>query len=150
MGSFSERNEFYGAFGQTNGIPTEFSIYNIGTESTTTVTAGTIAIFPPPDVAYPYAVWYLPSWTDLTVDTHVFNGLAGWDDWVVYACVFDLAMADNDMAATASMAQSGMQEADGRLIAGANHVQRSGPVRRIDVAGARRRDTYDSYMRRPR
>lgn len=143
-GSFLQRNEWFGPFGQNNGIPTEFDIFNVGTEATTAVTAGTIGIMPASDSAYAYAVWYLPSWTDLTTDTHVFNGLEGWEDWVVYNCVVDLAMADNDMANTFAIANTQRDAAEKRMVADANKVQRAGPIRRIDTAGMRQRDAVDS------
>ncbi len=138
--SFSERNEFVGTYGQTTGVPCSFYIFSVGVESTTSVTPGTIAIFPPPAAGYQYTLWYLPSWTDITTDAWVFDGVAGWDDWVSWDCVLKLAATDNDMAATAQLALQMKADAESRLMKGSDSMQRVGPIRRIDTSGMRNRD----------
>lgn len=146
---FLERNESYGIWGQQTGIPTGFMVTNIGVELTTGVTPGTIIIVPPPNGAYTYALWYLPAWTDITDDTFVFDGVAGWDDWVVYDVVLKLAMADNDMANTAAIASQMKGEAKDRLMTSVNSTQAVGPARRIDVAGMRSRNQHNTRFRWP-
>src|SRR5678809_101704 len=95
--SFTERNEYLGAYGQGLGIPEGFFAYNIGVEVGTAVTPGKVGILPAPIQAYSYNLWYLPSWTPITDDTYVFDGVEGWDDWVAWDCTLKVAAADNDM-----------------------------------------------------
>ena len=43
-----------------------------------------LAILPPPDRGYEFVVWYLPVLADLSADTDRFDGVAGWEDYVVW------------------------------------------------------------------
>jgi hypothetical protein len=43
-----------------------------------------VAIFPPSQSAYTYVVWYLPVFTDLSSDGDTFDGVAGWEDFIVW------------------------------------------------------------------
>lgn len=141
--SFNDRNEFY----QNNiltGIPQNFSIFNIGEEAGGTVGNGWIALLPAPNAVYPVNIYYLPSWTDLTNDAHVFDGLAGWDDWVAYDVVMKVAMKDNDMQACAQIAASQKAEAATRVLAACSSMQRVAPSYGRDTARQQRR----SQMRR--
>lgn len=147
--SFNERNDYIGLYGQGTGIPAGYFVYNIGVEATTTVTAGKVGILPAPAAAYAYTLWYLPSWTAITDDTYVFDGVEGWDDWVAWDCVMKLASADNDMQQTAQIAATEREKAEARLISGGSDFQQGGPVRRIDTAAMRRRNLIDVYARRP-
>jgi len=146
--SWKDRNLYRDVWGNGTGIPIGFSIYNIGTESTTTVTAGVIAILPAPDRAYTYSIWYVPKWTDLTTDTHVFDGVAGWENWVVWDCVVKLAAADNDMQNVAQIAMTERAAAQDRIAQAAAKLQRVAPVRRIDMAARDRGNTRMWGMRR--
>lgn len=146
---FSEATEFQSHFGGSLGIPLGFHIYNIGTESTTTVTAGKLAIFPGPIAAYAYTLWYLPIWVDLSDATHVFNGLDGWEDWVLQNAVCLIAERDNDMAATYQIAQNERAKAEARILNAAARLQRVGPHTRVDAARASRGNARAEYWRRP-
>src|SRR5690349_6718399 len=81
--SFNERNEF-GTDNLVTGTPHSFAVFNIGTESGASIGNGWIALLPAPNVVYPVTIYYLPAWTDITNDAHVFDGFAGWDDWVAW------------------------------------------------------------------
>lgn len=147
---FLERNEFFGVYGQAVGMPVGFYVFNIGTEVTTTVTPGTIGIFPAPDGAYQYTLWYIPSWTDITDDTYKFDGVAGWDEWVISDVVIKLASCDNDMAQTAQIEAGTLQPAaKERLLRSVNSLDSVGPARRIDVQGMRARNTRNTHTRWP-
>lgn len=138
---FSQRNEFQDIWnGPSTGLPRFFHIYNIGTEATTTVTQGTLALLPAPDAEYSYTLWYLPSWTDLTNTSHVFNGVAGWEEWVLWDVVLKICARDNDMQATAAIATQERGKAEQQILAAANHVQRAGPANRVDAASRGRRE----------
>ena len=147
--SWGDRNVFRDIYGGPTGRPIAFCPINIGTESTTTVTAGSIAIFPAPDSAYTYTIWYVPVWTDLTNDTHVFNGIAGHDDWAVWDAVIQLAVGDNDAQNVIQIAEVERGKAEEMLVSRVHSIQRVGPSRRRDVAGQSRR-SRQLYWRRPR
>ena len=53
-----------------------------------------IAILPAPDGAYAYVVWYLPVLADLSVDGDTFDGVAGWEDYIVWDVVQRLIVRD--------------------------------------------------------
>jgi hypothetical protein len=149
---FSERNAYQSRFGGSLGIPVACFIYNVGTESTTTVTAGTAALFPAPQQAYAYTLWYLPSWVDISsanAATYVFDGVAGWEDWVVQDVVCKVAERDNDMAQTYQIAQIERQRAEDRIIADCNRIHRIGPTTRVDASRRARLNGRGELLRRP-
>src|SRR5678815_1429047 len=67
-----------------------------------------VAVMPAPDQAYPYTVWYLPLLADLVDDADTFDGVAGWEDFIVwdvacrvinrdqYANAYGIAVAERD------------------------------------------------------
>lgn len=149
---FSERNEYQSRFGASLGIPEVCHIYNVGTESTTTVTVGKLAIFPAPIQAFAYTLWYLPVWVDIAdanSATYVFDGLDGWEDWVLQDAVCMIAERDNDMAATYQIAQLERAKAEDRIRTSAARIQRVGPTGRVDVARRQRIAARAEFFRRP-
>lgn len=147
--SFTERNEWRSVYGSQVGVPTACHIFNVGTESTTTVTAGTLMIAPAPDLAYAYTLWYLPSWTDVSTDANVFNGYAGWEEFVIWDVVLKLAARDNDMQNTAAIAQGERAAALEAMLKVANAVQRVGPATRVDASRRTRTNSRADIWRRP-
>lgn len=146
---FSERNEWRSVYGSLTGVPQCVHIFNIGTESTTTTVAGSLAIHPAPDQAYAYTLWYLPSWTDISTDTFVFDGVAGWEEFVVWDAVMSIAARDNDMQNCATIARAERDIALQRILKGANSVQRIGPGTRVDAARRMRSNGRADIWRRP-
>ena len=135
--SFNERNEYTSyslVSGSMVGTPVNFAIFNIGEESGASVGNGWIALLPAPDRVYPVTIYYLPAWTDITNDAHVFDGFEGWDDWVAYDVVLKCAMKDNDMAATAQIAAGMQEKAEARILAAAGKMQRVAPSHGRDTA----------------
>ncbi len=53
-----------------------------------------IAIMPSPQQAYPYTVWYLPVLDDLVQDSDTFDGVAGWEDYIVWDVVCRMITRD--------------------------------------------------------
>ena len=147
--SWKDRHVYRDRWGNGTGPPLGFSIYNIGVESTTTVTAGVIAILPAPDKAYTYSIWYVPKWTDLTDDTHVFDGVAGWENWVVWDCVIKIAAPDNDMQNCYRIAAGERERAENLIKGAASKLQKVSPVRRLDMATRERVPRARSFWRLP-
>lgn len=53
-----------------------------------------IAILPPPSGSYTYVVYYLPVLTDLSADGDTFDGIAGWEEFIVWAVVVRTIVRD--------------------------------------------------------
>jgi hypothetical protein len=134
--SFAERNDHQCGTTKT-GVPAGFHITNIGAESTTTVGSGTIILAPAPDQAYSYRLWYLPVWTDLSDDTHVFNTVGGGDRWVVLDTCVKVATRINDAKNQAQLFLSERERAMERIVKTIKRMNRAGPVRRRDSRGER-------------
>lgn len=146
--SFTERNEF-GTDNAVVGTPHSFAVFSIGAESGASVGNGWIALLPAPNVVYPVTIYYLPAWTDITNDAHVFDGFAGWDDWMAWDVVIKLASKDNDMAKTYAIAATERENARLRIVAAASAIQRVGPTGGVDTAAMRRRDRSEWKWREP-
>ncbi len=147
--SFNERNEF-GTDNLVTGTPHSFAVFNIGAESGASVGNGWIALLPAPNVVYPATIYYLPSWTDITNDAHVFDGFAGWDDWVCWDVVCKIATKDSDMQQVYQMADNERTAARARVISAASSIQRVGSTGGVDTAAMRRRERVPSPWREPR
>lgn len=132
-GDFGDRNYFHDAWGGLVGPPEAFHIYNFGVESAASIAAGVCAIFPAPDRAYTYSLWYIPSWVDRANDTDVFDCVEGWDDWVIQDCVIKFAQGDNDRANTYRIAVDEREKTEKMVLARATKIQRVGPSGRQDV-----------------
>lgn len=53
-----------------------------------------IAILPPPNESYSYVLWYLPVATDLSSDSDQFEGVSGWEDYIVWDVVCRVIVRD--------------------------------------------------------
>lgn len=69
----------------TTGFPTGWA--NYGTAK--------LALFPPPDSAYTYVAYYLPVLADLSGDSDTFDGVSGWEDWIVWDVALQCLGRDN-------------------------------------------------------
>ncbi len=124
--NFEQRNDHQGdpLSGGITGQPRDFFLFN----------ASQIAYAPAADRTYSYRLFYLPTATDLSADGDTFDGIAGWEEWVVFNAGNKLLLRDNQSQQFAAFAA----ERD-RLLAGilakSNHRQRAGATRRNDVRG---------------
>lgn len=84
---FEERNK-YGSPTST-GIPHSWAMYQ----------TTSIALMPAPSQSYSYTVWYLPLLADMSADGDTFDGVAGWEQWIVYDCVCQLVARDTYQSA---------------------------------------------------
>lgn len=130
------------------GTPVGFHITNIGIETTTSVGTGLIILTPPPDQAYGYTVWYLPAWVDVTDDTHVFHGIAGAEQWVLWDVCVKVAARGNDAKRQEAIATRERDLAMRRIQQTAKRFTRAGPVRRRDSRAERLgRPRSDAFVR---
>ena len=53
-----------------------------------------LAIFPAPDSTYTYVCWYLPVLADLSSDNDTFDGVAGWEEFIVWEVVCRIITKD--------------------------------------------------------
>ena len=53
-----------------------------------------LAILPCPDKQYDYLLWYLPVLPDLVANSDTFNGVAGWEDYVMWDVSTSLVVRD--------------------------------------------------------
>lgn len=95
-----------------------------------------VAIMPPPVGSYPYTIWYLPLLPDLTADSDAWDGVAGWEDFIVWDVFQRLATRDTyeKVFAQASVVKDQIV-AD--IIRGATKVSHAGGAHRgRDTMGA--------------
>ncbi len=112
--------------------PYAFSTVSEGSVSGSTFTAGTIALFPLP-AGGTYKVWYLPEWTDISTDSHLFlfeseDGV----QWVLWEATRRIAARDNDSQNRLAEAARQLNPLDpssvaGRLKAAAPKHVKAGP-----------------------
>lgn len=143
-----ERANTVDMFGQNAGPPRGFAVGSVGDESTTSVGAGVIYLYPAPDKAYQYVIWYVPTWTPIAAanTTYVFNGVAGWDEWVVWDVACKVFLRDGFLDKM-QMAEQMREKVWTERILAATRTQRALPTKRIDVAAINRRQNYAPYWR---
>lgn len=136
---FTEVTRYQDAYnGVRAGIPIAFA-----SQTTTKV-----ALMPPPDAAYAITYWYLPVLADLVAGSDTFDGVAGWEEWVVYDAAVHIANRDRDATQRALLAA----ERDNRwadIIKAAGQVNRAATQRRRDTWGERRQRERYSKLRLP-
>ncbi len=84
-----------------------------------------VAILPASDSAYTDVVWYLPKFTDLSADGDTFDGVAGWEEWVVWDVVTQVIARDQFPQAY-QIAEARRAEVEQRVIRGATKVSQAG------------------------
>jgi len=75
--TFEDRTSFGGGHPASIGEPRVWAEYQ----------TTKLAIMPPPDRPYEFVVWYLPQLNDLQSDAATFDGVSGWEDYVVWDVV---------------------------------------------------------------
>lgn len=82
--SFEDRANYGGGHPASVGEPRVWAEYQ----------TTKLAILPPPDREYDYVLWYLPVANDLQSDSATFDGVAGWEDYVVWDVVCRVIVRD--------------------------------------------------------
>jgi hypothetical protein len=141
---FATRDSWSDAFGATSGCPVAYAVMNMGSVEVVggapTLSAGLIALFPCPNQSYPYNIWYLPVWRDVMAEYAnyaIFDGVTGWEDWVIWHTVLKFCAADNDMQNCAAIAMQGLAQAEA-LLRETAQPQRA-PIQRVDRRAMDRR-----------
>ncbi len=123
--AFSERNDYGGEPGEPEAWA-PYQLYKI-------------ALFPAPAYAYTYVVWYLPKLADLSAGADTFDGVAAWDQWVIWDVV--CKVIDRDQFASAFALAANERERCQQLIMNTSKQTGKGVIhRRRDTWGERRRD----------
>lgn len=136
--SFSERNKG-DDYWLTSGPPTYFRERN----------AGLIDIMPTSDGAYSYRLWYLPTGTDLVNGTDTFDGIAGWEDWLIFDTALRVSARDADVNDNYQYLQSEFSRVDKRVFEEAAKRTVPGAGRRLDTMGRRERVGWVNRWRLP-
>lgn len=92
------------------------------------------AVFPASDQSYTYNAWYLPVLTDLSASSDTFDGVAGWEEWVVWDAMIPIINRDQYPQVYA-MATAERAERWSDIIRVASRVNRMGAVQRRDTWG---------------
>ena len=53
-----------------------------------------ISFLPVPDSVQDVEIWYIPALTDMAADSDVYDGRAGWEEWVVWDAAIKCAIKD--------------------------------------------------------
>lgn len=110
---FAERNSF--------GGPTVRSVPNAWMHHGTRK----IAILPPPDTSYTYVVWYLPVLADLSSDADTFDGVSGWEEFIVWDVVARHMIRDRESESYA-MADAYRREIWADILRNATRITHAG------------------------
>lgn len=125
--AFRERNDVQRTLSLGNARPRQFFEFE----------RSTVAYAPAADRAYPFIIFYLPVHADLVADSDTFDGMNGWEDWVVFNSVSRLLLRDRDEHLERFQAER--QRILQRVIHVARQRQRQGAVARGGNFGFDRR-----------
>ena len=128
-----EQRRADGSLEPPNGVGF-WSLLTSPVPSTTSVTAGKIAIWPH-DLTGSYKVQYVQGWADITTDTHVFVLYEGWDDWLLNAAA--LVVCGRDKKDQYTAIERDFQRADQALEQNAPRFMRAGAAVPTPYRGAR-------------
>lgn len=83
--SLVERNDYSDPIVPGDGVPVMYRLQGAN-----------IRLLPEPDAAYAYTLLYLPCGTDLSAAGDTFDGIAGWEDWIVLDVARKVLTRDDD------------------------------------------------------
>ncbi len=99
--------------------------------------AGSIELLPTPQGVYTVTVRYVPATTQLVGDDDVYDGLNGFDEWVVVDVVRKLATSDRDWSLVQAC-DPDLRRLEERITTMARMRDRGSSKRVVDVRGRRR------------
>lgn len=135
-GSFAQRRDYQRV---SAAQPLYWLTLQLPTESTTTITAGKLMVFPAATNGLSYRIWYLPTWVNITNTTHVLYGHDTWHEWAVNGLARKIAQKDNDAQGTLDECARRQAEVWVVIKKGAESMNLAEPIQRVR-AGRRRRD----------
>jgi len=124
-GHFNDRNSEQSSLG-SNGTPRLWFEFN----------RSSLAYAPAANQAYTYLVWDLPVHEDLEEDADTFDGMNGWEEWVIFNAGAKLLLRDRDTYLEAFQIERARLL--GVVLKNAPQRQRSGPMVRDMVRLDRR------------
>jgi hypothetical protein len=93
--------------------------------NTTTITVGTIALWPT-RLSGQYKLHSVESWTDISTDANVFLLYEGWDEWFLNAAAMTICQRDKNKTDQYAQARDAFNTADALIVASAARLQRGG------------------------
>lgn len=102
-----------------------------------------LALFPASNAAYAYTCWYLPVLADLSAGSDTFDGVVGWEEWVVWDVLLKVLQRD-EYAAIVAQATAERDRVWADIERNCNPTKSGGMVRRVDSRALR----TDRIMRR--
>ena len=134
---FTERCSFGGP--TVTGIPVAWCHYQ----------TRKLAILPPPSSALTCVVWYLPVLADLAADGDVFDGVAGWEEWIIWDVVCRHFIRDSTSESFA-MATQRRLECWNDILRGATRISSAGGAQLGRDSMGQRQGGNGYYARRGR
>ena len=128
--SFAQRRDFQDR-GSSESAPSHWIPITLPSESTTSITAGKIGLFPLTTGGVNYRIWYLPAWTDITNTTYAFYGHDIWFSWLIQAVVRRVAQKDDDAQNTLAEAIRQQAEIWEEIKRSIQMMNAAEPVRRV-------------------
>jgi hypothetical protein len=96
--------------------------------SGSTLTQGSLAIFPTRLAGYSYTLYSVKQWPGISSDTDVFLLHDGWDQWLINRAVMQVAQRDTNKRGNWDTANAAWVNADAILMSQARRLQRSGVI----------------------
>lgn len=96
--------------------------------STSTLTQGSLAIFPTTLAGYSYTLYSVKQWPGITGDTDLFLLHDGWDQWLINRAVMQVAQRDTNKRTNWDTANAAWVNADALLMSQARRLNRSGQI----------------------
>jgi hypothetical protein len=120
-----ERNDYESSSG-SDGVPVGYRLHS----------EGKIRFLPTPVDAYSYTLLYLPTQTDLSSDSDTFDGIAGWEDWIVLDAGMR-CLAKDEEGEQFAILQRMRDEKTAEILSTAKR-RGGGPACRVDTRGRKR------------
>lgn len=96
--------------------------------SGSTLTQGTLAIFPTRIAGLAYTLYTVKQWPGITSDTDVFLMHDSWDEWLINSVVMAITQRDTNKRTNWDTANAAWANADAILVAQARRLNRSGVI----------------------
>jgi len=105
--------------------------------SGSTLTQGSLAIFPTELAGYSYTLYTVKQWPGITGDTDIFLCHDSWDEWLINRAVIAITRRDTNKRDNFVMAKDSWAEADEIVMSQARRLNRSGVIIPTAYRGAR-------------